>query len=326
MKVSDGRELPRLGDAANSRQTPGAEPNWQDSVVLVWWDLENEVGGVHRIGHEPNCEGGKIALWNNLFSPQGIYKNTRFLPLREADRLANGGFGAGDTCRYQFLNEQHVWTIEDGDVAARLCHKDFHESVEGFPKDSNVSEDFAKVHADIPGAVTGTLRIKGKEYQVQGMGFRDRGWGARDWTSLLSHRWVVGTFGPQLSFLALSWYDLKENIASFGWVVRGDVLTYARSVDIVTYVEIDGLVNRGGLVRLELPDGEVLDIACERVGGKGVASYHHEVCCIDVMCRATCNGLVGVADFENTNNAQHGSRKPARLVGGVTENGFHPHA
>jgi hypothetical protein len=324
MKVSDGRVLPRLGDEANSWQPPRPEQNWQDSVVLVWWDLENNIGGYHRIGHEPNVEGGKIALWNNLLSPQGIYKSTEFLPLREEDRMDNGGFGAGDTCRYEFLEGRHVWTVKDGDVSATISHTDFHESVECYPKDSTVTQEFANVHVDIPGAVSGTLTIKGVEYQINGLSFRDRGWGTRDWKTLLSHRWVAGTFGPDFSFLALSWYSIDESIAAFGWVVRGDTVTYAKALDITAYIEVDGAINRGGHVRFELTTGEVFDIECERIGDQGLVSYHHDICCVDVMCRATCNDMVGFCDFETTCNIQNGKRQPTKFAHGIAANGFHP--
>lgn len=326
MKVSDGRVLQVLSDEVNNWQPAGPEANWQDSVVLVWWDETNQVGGFHRIGHEPNIEGGpKIALWNNLCSPDGVYHQTKFLPLRDDDKLSNGGFGSGDdSCRYEFLGGQHVWTINDGDVSARLEHSDFHPSVECYPKDSAVSADFANVHADIPGAVTGTMSMAGKSYQIKGLSFRDRGWGKRDWTSLLAHRWVAGTFGPDFSFLALSWYSSEEDIASFGWVVRGDEVTYAKQVDIVAHVEVDGMVNRGGTVRFDLTTGERFEIDCTRIHNKAFISQHHGVCCVDMLCRASCNDMVGFCDFETTANIQAGSREPAAFVNGVVANGFHP--
>ena len=327
MKVSDGRELPVLDDAVNDWQQPGPEKDWQDSVVLVWWDNDNKIGGFHRIGHEPNVEGGpRVALWNNLCSPDGSYHCTDFQPLNPEDRLENGGFGAGETCRYEFLDGKHVWTIADGDIQARISHSDFHPSVECYPKDTNVSEDFANVHADIPGAVTGSLSIGGKDYQINGLSFRDRGWGKRAWETLLAHRWVAGTFGPDFSFLALSWYASDENIASFGWVVRGDTVTYAKKVDIVAHVEIDGMVNRGGTVRFELSTGEVFDIDCKRAADNAFVSYHHGVCCIDSLCTATCGDMQGFCDFETTANIQAGTRKPATFVNGIIANGYHPAA
>lgn len=325
MKASDGRELKVLGEHSLVRQAPGPEPIWQDSVVLVWWDLAQGVGGMHRIGHEPNAPGGgKIALWNTLWSPQGIYKKTAYQPLREADRLANGGFGGGDdTCRSEYLEGRHVWTIQDGEVSARLVHVDTGPNVDCYPKNNRLADDFAAAHLDIPGRVSGWLEVKGRRYELAGLSLRDHGWGVRDWSTVLSHRWVAGSAGPELSFVALSWHSSDDQLASFGWVVRGDRITFARQLDILTYVEIDAASNRGGRLRFTLTTGEVLDIECEPLA-RGAASYHHDVCCIDVMCRFRCGGISGFCDFETTANLQHGSRRPGRMVGTVIDSGFFP--
>ncbi len=322
MKSSDGRELPVLDQRSHARQPPGPQENWQDSVVLVWWDLENGIGGMHRIGHEAGL--GKIALWNALMSPQGMYKKTSFLPLREADRLANGGFGGGDdTCRCEYIDGEHIWTIEDGDVSARLVHVDTGPNVDCYPKGTSMADDFAAAHLDIPGTVGGWLKVKGKQYQVAGLSIRDHGWGPRDWTTILSHRWVAGSCGPALSFIFLSWHSVDDAMASFGWVVRNGEITYAKDLDILAYIEIDAVTNRGGHVRATLTTGEVIEIECTPVA-KAAVSYHHDVCCVDTMCRVEANGLVGFCDFESTANIQHGNRRPVKMINAIIDSGFFP--
>ena len=47
----------------------GTAPNWQQSVVLVWWDLKQSIGGYLRIGHEPNHNGGEAVIWTNFITP-----------------------------------------------------------------------------------------------------------------------------------------------------------------------------------------------------------------------------------------------------------------
>lgn len=324
MKVSGGEDLEVLDDAINYWQDPVYTKNWQDSVVLTWWDAENKVGGFHRIGHEPAYEDGPIiALWSHLTSPEGDYRNSVVLPLRDTDRMGNGGFGAGDSCRYEFLDGVHSWTICDGDIRAVLRHTDFHANVECYPK-SSLSDEFANVHTDIPGAVTGELYMNGKQYQINGLSFRDRGWGVRDWDYLLAHRWVAGSLGENFNFLALSYYGSDENLASFGWIVKDDTVFYASKLDIVTYTEIDGVLNRGGHVHFELANGEVYDIECSRVANKPFVSYHHDICCVDTLCEARCGDRVGFCDFESTSNIQAGKRKPERFFNAFASNGFFP--
>jgi hypothetical protein len=327
MKITGRPDLKDYGPEANIRQPPGTSKHWQDSVVLAWWDETNSISSFHRLGHQPNYEGGSmISLWNNLMSPHGMYKNTTFKPLRAADLRPNGGFGCGDdTCTFDFVAGEHVWRIHDGEVSAELRFTDISGNVDCFPKKGSLAEDFAAAHFDIPGTVRGWVEMGGSRWDIAGaLGIRDHGWGVRDWDTILSHRWVVGTCGPALSFVVLAWHSSDDALVSFGWVIRGDEITFAKKIDLVTYVEIDAATNRGGRMSLTLEgeEEEVLEIECTPVH-KAAVSYHHGVCCIDRMCTFVCGELKGVADFEATANLQRGGRTPRNFKDAVRENGFH---
>lgn len=329
LECHGGKKLTVYGDWTHVRQKPGPEPHWQDSVVLTWWDEENDIGGFHRLGHEPNVPGGgRIALWTNLMSPDGMFKRVQDKPLREADLLPSGGWGSGDdTCKVEFINGEHVWTINDDDASASLSFRDCGPNIDGFPKSPTLSKEFSTAHFDVAGTVTGWMKLKGKEYKVNGLGIRDHGWGPRDWSqSIISHRWVVGTCGPLFSFFAVSYHAAStDKIATFGWIVRGKTVTYAKAVDILTYMEIDSCVNRGGHVRFTLTTGEVLDVEITAIPGhKAAVCYHHDIPCVDRHCTFECNGLRGFCNFESSSNAQHGKKRPRTLVGGVIDDGFTP--
>jgi hypothetical protein len=299
----------------------GPQELWQESVVLLWWDLKQGIGGFYRIGHETNhATGPMIALWSSTFSPQGHYKKTTYLPLREEDRLPNG-FGSGEgTVRYTF-DGQCVWTIEDEDISATLRVHDFHSSIDCYPKKGQLSE-FAPHHMEVAGRVMGPLKIKGVEYQVDALCFRDHGWGERAWHTLLSHRWLAGVFGPQLSFCAISWHSIDDVLVQFGWIVRDDRIIYAKHLDIVAYVECDAMTTRGGHLRMTLTTGEELDIDFTPVAPSAM-SFVHGIACVDTLSRITCGDKVGIANFETTHNGQGGKRKPAKLSRGFIENGWH---
>ena len=89
MKVIGRDQVVMYDEKHNYRQTPGTVKKWQDSTWLHWWDNDNNVGGVHRIGHEYNYDGEppRIALWSNLVTPAGIYRHVVGVPLREQDKL-----------------------------------------------------------------------------------------------------------------------------------------------------------------------------------------------------------------------------------------------
>ncbi|KAF7548893.1 hypothetical protein G7Z17_g6764 [Cylindrodendrum hubeiense] len=195
------------GDETKVRQSPGPTSNWQDSVVLVWWDDENKIGGFHRLGHEPNrSTGGEAIIWTNIVTPTGIFKRVQTNTLREADKLPGGGFGSGDdTCSVEYVDGDHIWTIDEPEqaITARIVHRDTGPNVDCFPKRGSMEKDFSTAHFDIPGRVTGQLTFSGRKYDIKGLSLRDHGWGNRDWgESAYSHRWLVGTAGESFSFIA----------------------------------------------------------------------------------------------------------------------------
>jgi hypothetical protein len=142
--------------------------------VLVWYDEANKMGGFHRLGHEPNIvDGGMIVLWNVLVGPEGMQKRVHYVPLRKKDLLESGGFGGGDdSCRCEYLEGKHVWTIDEGDVTGGLEFKNVGPNVDCFPKRGTMNESFPTAHFDIPGTVSGTMRMKGKSYNIDGLGAR----------------------------------------------------------------------------------------------------------------------------------------------------------
>lgn len=327
MKSTDGRELKVFGDEVHVRQTPGSHPHWQESVVLAWWDQGNSIGGFHRIGHVPNDPTGpKAALWNNITSPQGTYKNVQFQPLRKEDLLSSGGYGGGDdTCRCEFLDGEHVWTLSDADVSGRIALKDVGPNIDSWPKGDAIQGDLGAAHFDIPGRVTGWISVKGHRYEINGLGIRDHAWGPRDTSHMLSHRWVVGTCGEAFSFVWVTFHTVKaeDKFSSIGWCVRNGEVTFSKKLDVIAYVEADSATNRGGHVQATLTTGEVLDIECKAVPAKAFVSYHQDVACLDRICEFTCGEHKGFAMFETTSNMYHGTRRPTTYSGSLIDNGFY---
>ncbi|KAM5350068.1 hypothetical protein ACJ41O_006573 [Fusarium nematophilum] len=320
------------GGEVNIRQPNGLTLNWQDSVVLVWWDAKQRIGGFHRLGHEPNRPGGGEAIiWTNLITPAGMFKRVQSNRLREADTPSDGSHGSGDdTCTVRYANGEHVWNINEAaeGITARIVHRDTGPNVDCFPKRGSMNEDFATAHFDVPGRVTGELEMAGHTYDIDGLSIRDHAWGNRDWgDSAYGHRWLVGTAGEQFSFIAVSWHATAgDRVANFGWLVRGGAVTLARETDILVFMEVDSCTNRGGRLKMVLTTGEELDIEIEAAAPKASVCWHLGMACVDRICTFRCkqNGVQGFANVESTSNIQFGARRPGTLVGGVIENGFTP--
>jgi len=74
-------------------------------------------------------------------------------------------------------------------------------------------------------------------------------------------------------------------------VFRDDEIAIAKTIDIVTYVEIEAATNRGGHISLALNGRRrCWRFECAPVH-QGLVSYHHGVCCIDRMCTFACGNL-----------------------------------
>jgi hypothetical protein len=296
---------------------------WQESVVLCWWDLKNKIGGYHRIGHQPfHASGGKVHFTNNFFTSDCVYKRCEILPLRDKDHFATG-YGCGDdTCKFEFTDHA-IWTFQQKEASGQLHIRDFHVPVDIYPKKGQLAEQITAGHMEVGGAVTGDISINGKSYHVDGLAFRDHGWGKRLWDVFVCHRWVAGTFGSDLTVLGLSVLSTDNTTADFGCVIRDNKLTYSFDVDILTYLEHDGLTHRGGHLRMKLTTGEVVEMEIE-VLQKGVVSWVAEtVVTTDTMCKLIFGDRVGICDFEISNNATRGSHYPEFANNGFTKDGLH---
>jgi hypothetical protein len=321
MEVVGAGNIHVWGQADELPHPPGPQSGWQESVVMVWWDLQQDIGGFYRIGHEVNnADDRQAVVWSFTFTPQGIFRKSSLLPLRDEDRTG-GIFGSGDATHQFEFRGQAIWTLDDDDISAKLRVHDFHAGFDGYPKDTDIAK-VAPAHMEVAGKIVGDLTVKGVSYRIDGLAFRDHGWGHRAWNTLLSHRWLVGTFGPEFSFLAVSFHSSADQIHKFGWIVKGETVIFAKHVDILTYLEIDAITGRGRRLKMEMNTGEMVDIGFEAMAPSAVF-FHHHVTAAETLCRVTMDGRVGIADFETTNNAQHGSRQPRALYNGIIENGWH---
>src|SRR3546814_19214687 len=80
-------------------------------------------------------------------------------------------------------------------------------------------------------------------------------------------------------------------MSSFGFVVREGVVTYTQDIDVVVYMEADGITHRGGQITLTLSDGDVYRVDCRAVDG--AVFVRGAIACVAIICEAVCNGLKG---------------------------------
>ena len=138
-----------------------ANPLWQESVLLHWYDRTQVIGGWHRIGHEANNQGGRAALWSFLFDRQGWqYRRCGEVALAPSDRLVNG-FGAGPALGFSYQDGAALWRIDDGPLAVRLECRNLFPLVDPFPKSDELAAKRFASHFEVAGHVSGEVSYRG---------------------------------------------------------------------------------------------------------------------------------------------------------------------
>jgi hypothetical protein len=321
MEIEGGGKVFVYPEPDERPHQPGEQENWQESFVLIWFDLKQNIGGFFRLGHEPNYNGGRSQFMTNIFSPEGVFHRSTDLALREQDRFENGFTNGDDSLRYEYDDKIH-WSLNDDDVSAELDVECFVPAIDAHKRDGDVAHSYTGNHVDGAVGVTGTLTVKGKTYQVNAMGVRDHGWGTRDWDSLLTHRWNLGTFDKDNSFVAMSFLTTANQLVEFGWVIRGDKVIFAEKVKVRAIIGHDGVTNFGGSTQMTLTTGEVLEATFEPLY-PCVASWIHQTICYDSMCKVTWGDRVGFGVFETTSNIQGGTLRPVVYDGSIGSDGWH---
>ena len=279
---------------------PGVAENWQESLLLVWGDPDSGIGGFHRIGHEPNKGSGD--LWSGVVTPRHSFR-------RDSDRVP---VLAGDRAIPRFSLDGHSFTIDDDgrmvfridepELTLHLVCEDFAPLAPIFAPDQleSVGRSTISNHLECHGRVRGRLTIGEDITEVDALCVRDHSWGPRDWSTIVSHRWVAGSFGQDLSFSAIVMQGLDGRFQRVGVVMRDGEALQATAIDIVVALEADGLSHRGGSMHMSLVDGSEFDIEIDTQDGWFFNAYSHIE--VDTICRArTSDGRVGFCDLEVSN-------------------------
>lgn len=327
MEIVGGGRAHVFAPADERPHQPEAHENWQESFVLYWYDMKQSVGGCFRLGHEPNYHGGQTQFVIGIVSPAGVYHRCGNLPLRAKDRLENGFINGDDTLRYEFDGEKIHWTLQDADVAVALevdCYVpplDVHRRA-GVGSAASI----LSAHVDAACGVTGTMLVKGQRYHVDALGLRDHAWGTRALGTLLSHRWTLGSFGRNDSFVAMTFLSTANKLIKLGWVIRGDKVILADRISVQAIIGEDGGTNFGGVTRMELTTGEVFEASFAPLYpaiANCITHGEHNSLYYDSLCRVTWGNRVGFGLFETSCNIQGGKLKPALYEGSIGTDGWH---
>jgi hypothetical protein len=205
---------------------PDAASNYNESMYLNAFDVDQEVGGWFRLGNRPN--EGYAEMTVCIYLPGGRIGFTYGRPeIAGNTAMEAGGMKIEVVTPFEHLRVTYEGTIclldEPGQMAdPRRAFKenpmvpcsvdlDFrgvspmyggqqrYEDGSEIPIDPEKS--FAKAHYEQHMAVTGTMTVDGETIELDGLGLRDKSWGPRHWQAVYWYRWLPMVFGPDFAMM-----------------------------------------------------------------------------------------------------------------------------
>jgi hypothetical protein len=301
------------GSADDLVHPTDGNPLWQDSHWFMWRDANRGVSGLHRFGLHPQM--GTATFWCGVMTDDGRrYRNQGWrIPMPEQPGAA---FVVTAGQRLEFTDDDDPAgqgvriLVDEPDCKVDLRYRN-HFPMVRYLDDGRVPTAGAPDHYEASGSVTGTVRLGEDESVIDAVAFRDRSWGARDYAVALSHRWVAGTFGPDLSFSATAVAARDGSYFTDAIVIEGGAVHRAETVDIVVHLEGDSFTHRGGTVALVLPGGREMRLDIETIDATMFTIGDDDVYVeIDSICRVHHEGRVGFCDLEAAFNARRGWQLP----------------
>jgi hypothetical protein len=190
---------------------PGADAHWQESYYFNWADHDGASFGLTRIGYNPaerKIDGFLLTMRDGR--PEFIYPAIGLDMAGDVTPMPAYGLRAG---RLTFTMREPLarWHIAlDGKDSVDLTWtafnepQDYHDGLRALgAADDQLA--LAPAHFEQCGVVRGSVRINGHERAIEGLGHRDKSWGARDWDSIRGWEWLTAHFGEDLGFNATVW-------------------------------------------------------------------------------------------------------------------------
>jgi hypothetical protein len=275
------------------RHRPGldAGPRWQESYFLGWADLSTRSAGSHHISLAPGNDSAHVWSWLVVEGDRVGRSQAHDLPLPGGEltdmQVGTLHVRAGDSLREMSLSA----SFEKADL-----NLDFKAICDPVEVNFNVGDTvLGERHYEAMGFARGAVTLEGRTLPIDAAAWHDHSWGARDFGTNPSSRFLFAVFGDDLAFSVFS-FVTSFGASQFGWVFdagRVHHVTRARFRAVIANdgatpesVDVD-LWTQGG--RGYHLTGEVL--ATGLTGGEGWFG-------VDGVTRFRCGGRLGAGFFE----------------------------
>ncbi|NNE72877.1 MAG: hypothetical protein HKN26_04370 [Acidimicrobiales bacterium] len=205
---------------------PDAASNYNESMYLNAFDLEQEIGGWFRLGNRVNegyaemtictyLPGGRVGFLydrpkidNNDEMNAGGLKIEVIEPFEHLKVTFDGKVclldepGQMANPRQAFRDNPFVDCTIDLDfkgVSPMYGGRPAYE--DGSDIEYDAEKSFAKAHYEQHVAVQGAMRVGDDEVALDGLGLRDKSWGPRYWQAISWYRWLPMIFSPDFAMM-----------------------------------------------------------------------------------------------------------------------------
>ncbi|MBI2568571.1 MAG: hypothetical protein HYV63_16235 [Candidatus Schekmanbacteria bacterium] len=173
-------------------------PHWQESFYFNVVDPAAELLLVARISVRPDGRGDGLVFALHRGRPVLLYPA---IGVRVGVYAERGLVLAARGLRFTMLEPLVHWRLQlagaGADVA--LDWRALHPAVDYHDSEGEGLAGIAAHHFEQSGVARGALRLGGATIGVNGLGQRDKSWGARAWSEIAGWDWINAFFGARLS-------------------------------------------------------------------------------------------------------------------------------
>ncbi|KIE48636.1 MAG: hypothetical protein MB54_07075 [marine actinobacterium MedAcidi-G2B] len=102
----------------------------------------------------------------------------------------------------------------------------------GKEPEQNPEQSFSKAHYEQHVRGTGTIEVDGESFEINGLGLRDKSWGARFWQAISWYRWLPMAFSEDFAMMISLVSSDGINVRTGGMVLEGDKYHLIREASI----------------------------------------------------------------------------------------------
>lgn len=283
------------------------DPRWQESVCAWFYDPDAGAGGFIRFGIHPVDGLGRANLFAFFEDGQRFRRVVSQVPIELA---AGDPIRVGGCVSDVDVDGRLRYSWAEPECAAELTMVEHFYPEHGFAGsgDEAISGLIYGGHLESSGVLSGRLRVGDAEKDIRALVHRDRSWGPRDMSAVVTNRMMTGSFGPDLSFALNTIALASGTVANVGFVARDGLVEEVTDFVLLPSIHLDGYSVEGGTAVVRLASGERLRFTCETI--EGFLNPHDDYLCSEHISVARCRGRTGFCDNELTNNPRLGSAWP----------------